>query len=312
MVIDNPSLFVDIADALSIDYPAIVEKDYYAVQLLKKLLNLEISGYQLVFCGGTCLAKVHRDIFRMSEDLDIKLDPSEATIKSSRSEQRKLRKNIHNKIIDLIEKDDIFDIAEKQVKNEYRFLNFQIRYPKQFSIDKALRSELQLELTESLLVEPPITASISSLYAKTLEKEHEIHGAICVTAETIASEKFVALLRRTAAWERDNSKKQDDMLIRHVYDLHHLSDVVNNDPARIKNLVKKVIEIDQEHFRNQQPNFAQNPFKELKYGLKCLIERPIYQERYNQFIGPLVYDQKPANWDTSLKTLRHMANMILT
>ena len=54
----DTSLFSDVADALGIAHPAIVEKDYYAVQLLKLLSTLEIPGYTFVFAGGTCLANV--------------------------------------------------------------------------------------------------------------------------------------------------------------------------------------------------------------------------------------------------------------
>ena len=39
----DTSLFSDVADALGIAHPAIVEKDYYAVQLLKLLSTLEIG-----------------------------------------------------------------------------------------------------------------------------------------------------------------------------------------------------------------------------------------------------------------------------
>ena len=46
--------------------PRLVEKDYFCTLLLA-----ELSGPDgLVFKGGTCLAKVHADFYRLSEDLD--------------------------------------------------------------------------------------------------------------------------------------------------------------------------------------------------------------------------------------------------
>jgi predicted nucleotidyltransferase component of viral defense system len=60
------------ADALAISNPVIVEKDYYAILLLKELSSLHYEDYQLIFFGGTCLTKIHQNTYRMSEDIDIK------------------------------------------------------------------------------------------------------------------------------------------------------------------------------------------------------------------------------------------------
>ncbi len=68
---------LEVADIFGISHPAIVEKDYYVVQLLKILETVKIPGYQLIFSGGTCLEKVHKIIFWMSEDVDIKLVESQ-------------------------------------------------------------------------------------------------------------------------------------------------------------------------------------------------------------------------------------------
>ncbi len=51
----DSSLFLDIADALRISSPAIVEKDYWATLLLKEISQLTPEDFQLVFSGGTCL-----------------------------------------------------------------------------------------------------------------------------------------------------------------------------------------------------------------------------------------------------------------
>lgn len=56
-MLTDPSLFADVADALGIKSPVIVEKDYYAVQLIKTLSSISFEDYSLVFSGGTCLAK---------------------------------------------------------------------------------------------------------------------------------------------------------------------------------------------------------------------------------------------------------------
>ncbi|MCW0348584.1 hypothetical protein NB701_001946 [Pantoea ananatis] len=72
---DLIKLFPDVANALGIESVAIVEKDYYIVELLRLLQPLAFDTHQLVFAGGTALSKAGISLNRMSEDVDIKLVP---------------------------------------------------------------------------------------------------------------------------------------------------------------------------------------------------------------------------------------------
>lgn len=126
----EPALFADVADALGIAHPAIVEKDYYAVQLLKLLAGIDASGYTLVFAGGTCLAKAHRNTYRMSEDIDIKFIPNNETTRKSRSELRRIRRELNQQIAEVISTSEIFKlIAKPHIRNEYKFLQLLLEYP---------------------------------------------------------------------------------------------------------------------------------------------------------------------------------------
>ena len=61
---------------------ALVEKDYYCSVLLEYLAaNCPV----MIFKGGTCLAKVHTDFHRMSEDLDFAIPVSAGSARSARS-----------------------------------------------------------------------------------------------------------------------------------------------------------------------------------------------------------------------------------
>ena len=68
-------VFLAVADALNIDATSIVEKDYYVVELLRLLQPLKFETHDLVFAGGTALAKANIQLNRMSEDVDIKIIP---------------------------------------------------------------------------------------------------------------------------------------------------------------------------------------------------------------------------------------------
>ena len=51
----------------------VVEKDYYVTQIVHTLSEVENEYFRLIFSGGTCLAKAHKIIKRMSEDVDFKI-----------------------------------------------------------------------------------------------------------------------------------------------------------------------------------------------------------------------------------------------
>ncbi|MCL6419452.1 nucleotidyl transferase AbiEii/AbiGii toxin family protein [Aestuariirhabdus haliotis] len=304
----DSSLFLDIADALGISSPAIVEKDYWATQLLKEISQLTPEGFRLVFSGGTCLAKAHQNTFRMSEDIDIKMIANSATLALSKNQQRQLRRDIHQLILNIISNSGIFKlVAAPKKRNEGKYQQFLIEYPREHDTPDALRPHLQLDLTESDLLEDPIELSLSSLYASTLKEAGEVQNIACVTVHSTASEKFVSLLRRTASHARDNSRADDKTLIRHVYDLHLIYESMAS-PADLKLMVKRVIEIDKSQFGNQHEEFVNDAHSELRYGLSLLIEQEHHQARYDQFIGPLVYHPSPAKWDEAISSIQELAD----
>ena len=62
------------ATANALDLPeSVIEKDYYVTQVIQTLSSIENEYFRLVFCGGTCLAKAHKVVQRMSEDVDFKI-----------------------------------------------------------------------------------------------------------------------------------------------------------------------------------------------------------------------------------------------
>jgi predicted nucleotidyltransferase component of viral defense system len=61
------------SEKLGIRYPAIIEKDYYVTHIINSLSGIENEYFRLIFAGGTCLAKAHKIVKRMSEDVDFKI-----------------------------------------------------------------------------------------------------------------------------------------------------------------------------------------------------------------------------------------------
>lgn len=310
MTVFDPSLLPDIANAIGLQSPAFVEKDYYAVQLLKIISEIEIPEGRFIFAGGTCLTKAHLPTFRMSEDIDIKFIPSNDFLKQSDSQKRKIRSNLGTLILQSIEKSQLFSVINKESRSEGRYRCFSINYPKTYT-HQSLRSELKLEFTEGAQeYYPSITASISSIYSNIIKQKPEIISLTCDHIKLIFVEKFVGLLRRIAEASRGYSENEDEALIRHIYDLH-LIYTNKIDLTDISELIPKIITRDINQFGMRHKEFKENPIKELLFGLNLLINESNHKERYNAFLGPLVYNSKPPSWEQGVDTLQYLVNTLL-
>lgn len=62
--------------------PRLIEKDYFCSVLLE---YLAASNEEMIFKGGTCLAKVHAGFYRLSEDLDFSISTPIESTRSARS-----------------------------------------------------------------------------------------------------------------------------------------------------------------------------------------------------------------------------------
>jgi predicted nucleotidyltransferase component of viral defense system len=130
----DSSLFADIADTLGLGNPAIVEKDYYVVQLLTLICALKLEHHQIVFSGGTALAKSSVKTNRMSEDVDLKLAVNQSFLDlPSRNAKRNSRKVVMQVVESMIESSKTFSIEKRPlILDEYRYFSFDIRYPQEY------------------------------------------------------------------------------------------------------------------------------------------------------------------------------------
>ncbi len=304
----DPTYFADVADALAISDPSLVEKDYYAIELLRIVAKVSPPGHALVFAGGTCLAKAHIKTYRMSEDIDIKAIPNEKMSQKSLGEKRKIRKTIRTGLESLIKSSDEFEICEKPIiRSEYRHQHYQISYITNHRPIEALQPNLQLEITEAIPSEGIYKREISSLVFDYAGIGNGPLTIDCIAVETTAAEKFVSLLRRTAAFARDSEKKDDPTLIRHIYDLHLIAQA-SIDLDQVATLIQAVIQQDVKQFGNQHPEFKCSPCDELKFGLHLISTNDVFKLRYDEFIGPLVYHPNPPSWNDVLSSLEKLAS----
>lgn len=293
---DLKMLFAEVADALGIGATSIVEKDYYVVELLRLLQALEFETHDLVFAGGTSLAKANIQLNRMSEDVDIKLVPKPQTA-LSRTKAKAVRKQLLQQVQDKISQSDVFQIeGELVVWDEYRYIELLIRYPQHFNQAPCLRPFIKFELVETELLEPFERKTITSFVYDLAKMGEPVDAFPSVTIASTSVEKLIAILRRTAALARNIDRTDDESLVRHVYDYFKISYGKPQDFVYLGYLASKVIKIDIERYDRQHALMIEDPIAELLFGLAELGQNPVYQQRFDEFVVPMVFGDEQITW----------------
>ncbi|HIF9356908.1 TPA: nucleotidyl transferase AbiEii/AbiGii toxin family protein [Photobacterium damselae] len=303
--------FLEVSDALALGNPAIIEKDYWVVALLAQLEKLTIDSHQLVFSGGTALAKSNVKIMRMSEDVDIKLIPNADFHTLSRSKKKTVRKLLFEILEKAIEESNTFSIEDKQAWDEYRYVEYDLKYPQQFSQAPCLRPIIKLELMETIPLQETEQRSIQSLVAELYRTKKEVKAFTCVSVHVTLAEKIISMLRRTMLAKRDENRKDDQTLVRHIYDVYCIDATQPIDIESLSPLFNAVLQEDITRFGNQHDEFVNNPSKELQSGLSELEANSLYRQRFEAFVTPMVFNQQPHDFDTCFASFKRIAASLI-
>lgn len=303
--------FLEVSDALELGNPAIIEKDFWVVALLAELAKVSPEYHQMVFSGGTALAKSNVKILRMSEDVDIKLIPNQAFDELSRAKKKAVRKAWVNEIEQAITHSERFTVETRAVRDEYRYVEFELRYPQQFSQAPCLRPIIKLELIETIPLLDVESRSIQSLVAELYQQPHEVSSFDCVSVYATLVEKIISMLRRTMSVKRNTERTDDVALVRHIYDVHCITKLSTTELNSIDGLFKAVLEEYIARFGNQNAEFVANPKQELQLGLKELEENPIFRQRFQDFVTPMVFNTEPHDFDTCFASFKRIAASLI-
>lgn len=176
----------------------LVEKDYFCTVLLAYLAPLSAD---LAFKGGTCLAKVHADFYRMSEDLDFAIpSPCDA----SRGERISRVTNLKQGIEKLPEHLPVFRVnqpliganASKQYLAEIGYVSLNTGEPETIKLEVALREPL---------LAPPLAASARTILLNPISAKPCVAPVTitCLSLQESFAEKFRAALSRREPAIRD-------------------------------------------------------------------------------------------------------------
>lgn len=284
--------------------PPFVEKDFYSVKILKELANINYSGADLVFTGGTCLSKGYKLIKRFSEDLDFRIV---ANSEFTRGQRKKFREFIIDKIKEIPDVEYLPDSLEK--RNESKFFSFYVDYPREFSIHNSLRKGLKLEFAFENVLIPTNKCSIISILGEYIEglESTEIE---CISPIEVAADKFSALMWRIDIKDRTKktgSTANDATIIRHLHDLAALEKLISKD--EFKKCLNASLKTDQGRGGSNSDlnliDFAQQTLDKLKLD-------NLYEEEYREFVEALSYAQKDeiTTFKAALASFERIINFI--
>lgn len=215
--------------------PFAVEKDWWVVQTLSIIFDMEVGEY-LIFKGGTSLSKAWKLIERFSEDIDLVIDrnflgfPGELT----RSRSELLRKRASEYTAETF-------FPEIQAKFEDRGITglrfhlvetadsdkdprtIEIFYPNVIEPPGYLQPKIQIEIGCRSLIEPVTVKTFSSLVDEEYAKREFAASPISiltVNPERTFLEKIFLLHEE---FHRPAEKMRVNRLSRHLYDVYQMA-----------------------------------------------------------------------------------------
>ena len=281
----------------------LVEKDLHVVRAISAIAEVDAAPFTLVFGGGTALARAHKLVKRMSEDVDFKIVPLPAAAVSRtilRQQLGGLRDRVSVALRAAGFAFDPTDKANPKSRNESRYTIWQLPYDSAISGGEGLRATIQVELTYAPLRLASLEMPVSSFVTEAFNRPPEVTGMPCVSLTETAAEKLVSLTRRTGMERAGLSRDPDPTLVRHVYDLHAMREHIDMD--QLAQLVPLIATADAEEFRNQYPAYAANIAGETQTAVIALQTDPIYRKRYDDFVAGMVYGER-SGFDAALDTV---------
>ena len=300
--------FLEVQARFRLPSVSLVEKDLYVVRAIAALAAVDAAPFALVFGGGTALARAHKLVRRMSEDVDFKIVPTPAAPVSRSAIRRQIGRIRERVSTALQEAGFAFDPNDTSVSwsmNENRYTVWQLPYNAIAGAGKGLRPTIKIELTYAPMRRAPVMLPVTSFVAEATNRPPEVSAVSCVGVIETAAEKLVSLTRRTAMDLAGASRDTDPALVRHIYDLHMLREHLN--PAAVAALTRDIAVADAQEFRNQYPAYQADIAGETCKALDALRTDPLHRDRYASFIADMVYGER-VEFDGAFATVAGLAS----
>ncbi len=291
----------------------VIEKDIYVTHAISIVSNISHEHYELVFQGGTSLAKAHRIIERMSEDCDFRIRFKDPYLKKSKEFKQKALRQFRHELVDVLRGSNFtIDASNIKVRNEGRFMEIRATYPSVFPHIESMKPFIALEFflgdvkmaAETKLV----TTLIRQVFGEKIKHPEFPVNSIAII-ET-AAEKWVGLTRRVAT-SRHRSHYRDANLVRHLYDLYKI-DEQGYFSDEFNLLVTQIVSDDRKQYKNHNDDYYQDPGAEIQRAVDELHQSSEWHENWDKFIETMVFSEEKPSYDDVLQNLHVKTEIALS
>lgn len=179
---------------------SLIEKDYYCSLILKRIYDHEFLRENLIFKGGTLLAKCYLPFFRMSEDLDFAVINE---LCQERKDRRKLADAIRAIIPDLLAESGFRETSAFRGFNESRQYNAVFAYNSVTIPEDTIKFEVGFR---GDLMLPPERRPLQTLLRNPFNPQiaqFPVFNALVLSSQEAYAEKVRAALSRQKPAIRD-------------------------------------------------------------------------------------------------------------
>lgn len=295
-----------VAGALGVD-EAFVEKDWYVVQAIQTLIGRATPDLTPAFSGGTSLLKAHGLIRRFSEDIDFKLNLSDAFVDKSQGQKRSALSAFKNGLADAWAAAG-FVITGIEAGSGNGFIQIDMDYPTILKGHDALRTHIQAEIS----AKPPQLATgkrpLTSFVHQYRGLDPEIPAIACVDPVETAADKLSAFCWRVLTRDRERAT-DDPTIVRHLHDLAALEAVVVAS-EKFPSLAEATMIADSN--RGGGALSGMYPAERVTALLEHLRTDALYADEYSRFVGGMAFagNEEVASYDLALESLERLCGLV--
>lgn len=277
-----------------------IEKDILVADAVRAVCESgKARGAQIIFAGGTALSQAQQVIQRMSEDADFRIVLPPDVI--SQNQRRNFLSAIKSNILDSMEQAGFPLDGDLKARNGNAYIMGNFGYASAFAQSEALRPNIKLEITAFEPVSQVVNLPLRTILDRVLNLpiSPSLPAVPVVSIKDTLADKVVGYLRRTAAHRAGCGRGEyDDRLVRHLYDVHCISQAKGDLAPTISQLFIKTVKRDQETYGNQFAAFQENPLAVLQDEREYLRDKET-KTRYEKFCQTMIYGSIPAFLDAA-------------
>lgn len=294
MLHDDKIAFVKLitATARELKIPEdIVEKDYYVTAFLESIVK---RNPDIVFKGGTSLAKCHRIINRFSEDIDLSL---RGDSKPTEGQRKALKRDIVAAVDELgLSLDNSDETRSRRDFNQYI-----VSYPNEFTTEN-VKQKIIAETAVFFRIYPTDKKKANSYIYDYLSQNNrgdliEKFGLRSFEVEVQSLER--TLIDKCFALADYYYAQKIETHSRHIYDIYKLMERINPDDS-----LKSLAELVRLERQSNKTCLSASDSVDLNKVLEEILKTEVYKNDYNNVTEAILFKGENVSYFEAVKGLQ--------